>query len=266
MSMLMKADSLSETEIQNMNNEARALLATKHYTKLGQSGIFAIISMAKAIGINPVQCLNGGMYPINGKVEMDGKLMMRLIRDQGHSVTKDKKSDSSIAIMHGKRKDNGDTWTESFSIEDAKKAGLLGKGSWNKFAKDMLQWRALSRLARYLFADVIQGCYVKYELSEAPPIDEPVDMEEQEKEAVKIRGEKIEITGEKEKIPSVQRISKQEAEELDKLIGEDDEYRTTLINFIKKGYDGEKLEHLPAQVLDRVIIQVNKNIEMREVA
>jgi hypothetical protein len=99
---------------------------------------------------------------------MSSQMMNLLIRQSGHSVTKDPKSDDTVCILHGKRSDNGDIWTESFSIDEAKRAGIYNeKSPWGKYPRDMLFARSLSRLARQLFPDVIKGCYVEGEISQA---------------------------------------------------------------------------------------------------
>jgi hypothetical protein len=101
---------------------------------------------------------------------MSARMMNSRIREKKHSITKDRKSDDEICILHGKRADNGDTWTESFSIQDAQKAGLDKNLVWRNFARDMLFARALSRLARQLFPDVIGNVYVEGEISLDPNI------------------------------------------------------------------------------------------------
>jgi len=45
------------------------------------------------------------------------------------------------------------TWT----LEDAKRAGLLGRGTWSKFPRQMLNARAKSELARLVFSDMLFG-------------------------------------------------------------------------------------------------------------
>jgi hypothetical protein len=137
---------------------------------LGEAGIFAIIQKAKSLKIDPVDALGGGLYFLNGKTGMSAEMMNTLIRSNGHSIIKDAKSNDNICILHGKRSDNGDTWTESFSIDDAKRAGIY-KNVWEKYPRNMCFNRALSNLARQLFPDVIKGCYEIEELksfNEAP--------------------------------------------------------------------------------------------------
>jgi hypothetical protein len=152
-------------DIQETRALVESLLKTKHYQRLGPEGIFAIIQKAKATNINPLDALNGGMYYVQGKVEMSAFMMNQLIRQAGHSISKDKQSDDTVCILHGKRTDTADTWTEIFSINDAKRAGIYREGTgWTKYPRNMLFARALSNLARMLFPDVIRGCYVEGEI------------------------------------------------------------------------------------------------------
>lgn len=157
--------------VQDTQQAVQMLMQTAHYAKLGPDGLFAIIQKAKSMRVEPLDALNGGMYYVKGKVEMSSAMMNQLIRQNGHSITKDKRSDDTICILHGKRADTGDTWTESFSIDEARRAGIYSEdGSWGKYPRDMLFARALSRLARQLFPDVIKGCYVQGEIADAPPL------------------------------------------------------------------------------------------------
>ena len=173
-------------DIDQTQNAVKKLLQTKHYQQLGEAGIFAIIQKAKSLKIDPVDALGGGLYFLNGKTGMSAEMMNTLIRSNGHSIIKDSKSNDHICILHGKRADNGDTWTESFSIEDAKRAGIY-KNVWEKYPRNMCFNRALSNLARQLFPDVIKGCYEIEELksfAEASPINyqRPAEVEVQEVE------------------------------------------------------------------------------------
>ena len=95
-------------DIQETRALVDSLLKTKHYQRLGPEGIFAIIQKAKATNINPLDALNGGMYYVQGKVELSAFMMNQLIRQAGHSISKDPKSDDTQCILHGKRTDTGD--------------------------------------------------------------------------------------------------------------------------------------------------------------
>ena len=58
-----------------------------------------------------------------------------------------------------------ETFTGSFSIEEAKQAGLLGKDNWKNYPARMLKHRALSFAARDSFPDVFAGIYTPDEIS-----------------------------------------------------------------------------------------------------
>lgn len=189
--------SIVKEELKNLQNLCQALMETPHYRKMGEPGIFAIVQKAKSLNLNPIDALNGGLYFVNGKVELSSNMMIQLIRQAGHSVTKDKRSDDTICILHGKRKDNGDTWTENFSIADAKRAGIY-KNTWEKYPRNMLFARALSNLARQLFPDAIKGCYVEGEITSdfasSNQVEEPQqDLTELTQEQIETLEEKLNL-------------------------------------------------------------------------
>ena len=165
--------SIQITDFKDTQTLCELLLKTPHFSKIGAEGIFAIIETAKSLDIDPRIALSGGLYYTKGKVEMSARMMSALIRAKKHSISKDPTSNETICILHGKRADNGDVWTVSFSIDEAKKAGLVRPNSpWTNFPSDMLYARALSRLARQLFTDIIGNCYVEGEISLDPNVKE----------------------------------------------------------------------------------------------
>lgn len=155
----------SEHEMTVYNTMAKHAVATNMYKNIGnETGLMMIMLSAREIGIPPMQALNGGINIINGKVEISARMMSALIRKSGHSLSVKSLSDTECTIV-GKRCDNGDTGVASFTIQEAQKAGLIRQGGgWTKFPKDMLYARALSRLARQLFSDVIGMGYVEGEI------------------------------------------------------------------------------------------------------
>ena len=239
-------------DLQDTQKMCQMLMQSPHYKKMGAEGIFAIVEKARSVGVNPTAALNGGMYYVQGKVEMGAAMMNELIRggQYKHSISKDRKSDDTICILHGKRADNGDTWTESFSVKDAKTAGIY-RNQWLKYPRDMLFARALSRLARQLFPDVIHGCYVFGEISESPSFDAPVNCIPEEA-VVK----DVEI--------HVDYLSEKEAEELDKLIGDDTTYRKCVMDFIQKEFGAKTLVDMPRNIYDKILPVATSKYEKRQ--
>ena len=159
-------------DMENTKKMSEALMRTPHYAKLGQEGIYAIVAKAKSIGMDPVEALNGGLYFVQGKVGMSAEAMAARMRSAGHSITKDPKSTSTNCILNGKRGDNADTWQVSFSVEDAKRAGIYNeRGPWGKYPQMMCYNRAISMLYRQLTPDLSKG--IGYGLDELKEISEP---------------------------------------------------------------------------------------------
>jgi len=232
-------------ELKNTQNLCKTLMMTKHYAKLGEDGVFAVIAKAKSMNISPLEALNGGMYYVQGKVEMSGVMMMSIIRQQGHSINLDPKSTGNHVVMHGKRKDNGDTWTASFSIEDAKKAGIY-KATWEKYPQAMCIWRCVSMLGRYLFADVIKGCYVQGEISDSPI--EVIDFTAHHPVHSEIE---------------VEKINKDQIEELTNILSKcDTDYKKQVWDFWKKQYRINGLGDLPASTYEDIIKGALNRIQM----
>ena len=136
-----------------------------YYAKKTEAGLMAIIATAYSLSLDPMQALGGLLYFVNGKVEMSSRGMNMLIRKHKHNV-KFIELNEKICILKGIRKDNGDECTAQFTIEEAKKIGLTSSLAWKNYAEDMLFARALSRLGRRLFPDVIGDCYVEGEIDE----------------------------------------------------------------------------------------------------
>ncbi len=135
------------------------------YRNVGkESGIMMIMLAAREYGIGPAQALNGGLHIIEGKVELSARMMSALIRRARHTLQIIESTPTKCTIR-GRRSDTNEIHTVTFTIEEAQQAGLIkDKGGWKKNPIDMLYARAVSRLARQLFSDVIGIGYVEGEI------------------------------------------------------------------------------------------------------
>lgn len=153
---------------------AEELKKSPLYQHYSYKDILGILVFAQDRGISLAQALDGGLYIFNGKIEMTSRLMHMLIRSRGHGIKIDPKSDAEKCILHGRRADNGNELTVCFSKDNIKNPKLLNKPNWRDYTDSMLFARALSLLARRLFADVIGGAYVEGELEDAISEEEKV--------------------------------------------------------------------------------------------
>jgi len=160
----------NQQEFSMFQTIARAAQTSGLYAGVGQEAkIFMVLLAARELGISPMLALNGGIWNIQGKIEISARLMNSLVRRAGHSI-KIIRSDDKACVLLGKRTD-GDTFECEFTIEEAAKAGLASRDVWKKYTSDMLYNRCMSRLARRLFSDVIGTAYVEGEIRDAIETD-----------------------------------------------------------------------------------------------
>lgn len=156
----------TEHEMMVYHTMAEQAITSKMYASnfKDKSGVMMVMLSARELGIPPMQALNGGINLINGKAEISARMMGALIRKAGHKFTA-KESTENLCTILGVRGDTGESQLASFTLAEAQKAGLVKPGGgWTKWPKDMCYARALSRLSRQLFQDVIGIGYVEGEI------------------------------------------------------------------------------------------------------
>jgi hypothetical protein len=117
--------------------------------------VFAAILYGEELGIGPMQSLNS-IHVIEGKPGMSPELMRGLVARAGHRIDVKEASGDRVTLW-GKRADNDSEATVSWTMEDARLAGLAGRGAWKTYPRAMLLARATSELCRMIFADVVAG-------------------------------------------------------------------------------------------------------------
>lgn len=120
------------------------------------------------VGLTPLMALQR-IAVINGRPSIWGDGAMGLVRASGlcefvyEAIAGD--GDKMVAVCRVKRKGEKEQIERTFSVDDAKRAGLWGKsGTWQLYPKRMLQMRARAFALRDLFADVLGGLYIAEEL------------------------------------------------------------------------------------------------------
>ena len=152
---------------------ANSAMVPKTYQ--GKAGdILVAVQMGAELGLKPIQALQN-IAVINGKPSVYGDALLALV--QAHSSFEDIKEwydeKTNTAFCRVKRK-NQTEHTVSFSIEDAKKAGLWGKGGpWTQYPKRMMQMRARGFALRDKFADALGGLITVEEAQDYQVVDTP---------------------------------------------------------------------------------------------
>jgi hypothetical protein len=126
----------------------------------------ATMIVARELGLAPLSSFPDLMI-INGNVGMTSKLMLALVNRAGHRHKVIEMSDTE-ALVEGFRKIDGE-WESvgkfGFTIEQAETANLAAKETYVAYPADMLMNKAVARMVRFGFPDVLRG-YVPDEIEE----------------------------------------------------------------------------------------------------
>ena len=126
--------------------------------------ILAAALMGRAFGWDALTAMRM-VTVIQGTASLKPEAMLALIRQRGHHVSIEPHPNGRGVTVTGKRADNGDTASASFTLADADRAGLTKSQAWRNYPVDMCQWRAVARLSRSLFGDVVLGAgYIPEEI------------------------------------------------------------------------------------------------------
>ena len=118
------------------------------------------------IGLPPLTALQR-ISVINGRPTLWGDGAMSLVRGSGLCEYIEEHQDGEVAICAAKRKGEPEPIVRTFSVSDAKRAGLWGKaGPWQQYPARMLMMRARGFALRDGFADVLGGLYLREEIDE----------------------------------------------------------------------------------------------------
>jgi hypothetical protein len=118
----------------------------------------AVIIMLKGreLGIPPMQAFSS-IAVVNGRPAMSAELMLSLIyKNVAGAVVNFLETDSQKCLIEAQRP-GGKLTRFKWTIEDAKRASLLGKGNWVTYPAAMLRARCTSAMARAMFPDALAG-------------------------------------------------------------------------------------------------------------
>jgi hypothetical protein len=119
------------------------------------------------IGLKPLQSLQN-LAVINGRPALWGDSVIALVRASPACEYILEEDNGHTATCKVKRRGEPEQY-RTFSMEDAKTAGLLGKqGPWMQYPKRMRQMRARAFALRDVFPDVLRGLPVAEEVMDAP--------------------------------------------------------------------------------------------------
>ncbi|MNO23675.1 hypothetical protein D3C76_134800 [compost metagenome] len=145
---------------------AKSTIVPKDFAN-NPGNILVAIQWGMELGLQPMQAMQN-IAVINGRPALWGDAVIALVRSSPLCEYVYETLDGDIATCRVKRRGEEEQ-TRTFSMADAKAAGLTGKqGPWSQYPKRMLQLRARAFALRDVFPDVLRGMPVAEEVMDMP--------------------------------------------------------------------------------------------------
>lgn len=147
---------------------ARAAVASKLYSVASPEAALMILLTGRDLGLTASQSFRA-VYIVSGKPVVSSDAMVAAIRRSGLCESwRVVESTAERCTIETTRKGEQEPERETFTQDDAARAGLNRKDVWRQYPRDMLRHRAAAGLARRVYPDVILGCYAPGEIDEEP--------------------------------------------------------------------------------------------------
>lgn len=159
---------MSDIELHQTASKATALPEKLEYAKfLAASGLLPAqyrerpanvlyaVEYGETLGITAMAAING-IHVIEGKPSASAALISALVRRAGHRIRT--WGDDEKAVTEIIRSDDPDfTYRVEWTLERARRAELLGKGTWKKYPAALLKARTVTECARDACQEVLFG-------------------------------------------------------------------------------------------------------------
>lgn len=170
-----RVQSLEPQTVDEARELTREAVASRLYQVTSPESALMIVLTGRDLGLSLTQSLRS-VYVVNGKPVISSDAMVAAIRKSGLCATwRVVESTINSCTIETRRVEEEQPESETFTLDDAKRAGLDRKEVWRAWPKEMLRHRCAAALARRVYPDVILGCYVPGEIDD-PPV-EPMRVE-----------------------------------------------------------------------------------------
>lgn len=140
-----------------------------------ESCVVAMIHGAK-LGLDPLAAVQG-IAVVNGRPTLWGDQLAAAVKGSSvfggeHVEYIGAGDDAGVRFAVWRKGDDENTTVETFTVRDAKRAGLWGKtGPWTQYPRQMLFNRARAFAYRHAFPDALMGMRFREEEEDAAPVD-----------------------------------------------------------------------------------------------
>ena len=134
-----------------------------------EAAIVAAILYGDEVGLSPMQSLSK-VSVIDGRPSIAAEAQRALILAAGHQIWFEDLT-TTKATWAGRRAGADIVQRVTWTMDDAKRAGIAGRQNWRTYPRAMLSARASAELARAVFADVIGGLAATEELEDPGSVE-----------------------------------------------------------------------------------------------
>lgn len=161
----------------------------------GNAGnVLVAIQWGMELGLAPMQALQS-IAVINGRPSLWGDAVIALCKAHPVCEWVREYEEDGVAVCVTQRRGDPEPVERRFSMDDAKRAGLLGKaGPWTQYPRRMMQMRARSWCLRDAYPDLLRGMAVAEEQQDRVIVNEvpaPAPSTASRTEAIKTRMKQI---------------------------------------------------------------------------
>ena len=162
------------TSLREMEAVAQRFTASNMFSDAKNKAVaFVKIKAGQELGLPAFQSMTE-IFMIKGKPTLSANIKAALLKKAGYTykLVWDKQEACAITLF---TKNGQELGTETFSIEDAKKAGVFNSNpNWTKYPRNMLFARCISNVVRWHAPEVATGFYDPEEMTSAYNVD-PVE-------------------------------------------------------------------------------------------
>lgn len=227
-----------------VQQQAATIAKSRLYGFDTQEQVLTLMLVAQSEGRHPASAAKD-YHLIKGKPSLKADAMLARFQQAGGSVRWNERTNEKVSATFSHVQ--GGEVTITWSIDDAKRAGLASNDTYRKFPRQMLSARCISEGVRAVFPSVISGFYTPEEVSdfaisapEKPVIAKPVFKE-------------VEVEIVQDALPSTQLSA---IDEINLLLNREGLNESDIFSFLafkKVKHDAESIADLRPAVLDRII-------------
>lgn len=157
---------LLPTSFEEMQKLAAAVAASKMFGMQTPEQALVLMALCRSEGKDPIQAVRQ-YHIINGRPALRADAMLAEFQARGGTVAWGERTNERVSatFRHSAGGEVLITWT----LEDAKRAGLTGNPTWNKFPRQMLTARVISEGVRTVLPGVVAGIYTPEEVEAFAP-------------------------------------------------------------------------------------------------